>query len=150
MALLNNSDRHLLKATYAPLEFDTPEGVDLGRAMDKASFVRGLQLQTGEVATIRRNASANIPAKVWDTLQTFEPTPVSSLAPPASVLADIPTQHLAGFGEALLQHRTSAKKVRSTQAPAATERSRSLGAIPRGVSEWSRESSASPMRFTAR
>ncbi len=109
MATLSNSDRQLLKATYVPVAFDQPSD-KLSQAHLKAALVRGLQLQRGEVAAVRSRVastgSATISDSVLLTLKQFEPQPVAALMPKASVLADIPVQHLQAFAQATLDHRT--------------------------------------------
>jgi len=105
---LTNSDRHLLKATYAPIEFDQPPD-KLSQAQPKAALVRGLQLQTGEIDAIRSKVAVTgaspIPDPVWSLLKQFEPQPVAALMPKASVLADVPAEHLQAFAKATLDHR---------------------------------------------
>jgi hypothetical protein len=111
MPVLTNSDRHLLKATHTPITFDQLDAPPPSRAHDKAAFARSLQLQPGEVDALRQGlrsqAAAAIPDAVWDVLRQFEPPPVGGLAPKASVLADVPVDHLMGFGQALLDRRTA-------------------------------------------
>src|SRR5262249_37045370 len=109
MATLNNSSRQLLKATYVPITFDQPSD-KLTQAHLKAALVRGLQLQSGEVDAVLSAAAtaapASIPDPVWSVLKHFEPQPVAALAPRASVLADIPSDHLRTFAQAILDRRT--------------------------------------------
>lgn len=126
MTALSNSSRELLKATHTPIVFDrtnTPPS----RVHDKAAFVRGLQLQTGEVDAVRRAPAARQQGRadgvagdaLWATMQQFEPAPVASLAPRASVLADVPTEQLTSFGQAVLEHRLAMLQAVSVPAPGA-------------------------------
>src|SRR5438093_9412125 len=97
---LTNSGRQLLKVTYAPIEFDQPPD-KLSQAHVKAALIRGLQLQAGEVDAIQSKVVATgtalIPDPVWSLLKQFEPQPVAALAPKASALADVPSEHLQAF-----------------------------------------------------
>jgi hypothetical protein len=117
---LTNSGRHLLKATYAPIEFEQPPD-KLSQAHVKAALVRGLQLQPGEVDAVRSKTTATgttpIPDAVWSVLQQFEPQPVAALAPKASTLADVPAEHLAIFAQAALEIRTDQLRNLDQSAP---------------------------------
>jgi type II secretion system protein G len=108
MATISNSDRHLLKATYAPIEFEQPPD-KLSQAQPKAALVRGLQLQSGEVDAVRSKVAATgvppIPDPIWSVLKQFEPQPIAALMPKASVLADVHVEHLQTFAKATLNHR---------------------------------------------
>jgi hypothetical protein len=118
VALLKNSDRHLYKATYAPLTLAEPEPArphgallegSLRRAHDKAALLRGLQLQSGEVARLRRQERgevAEIPESVWEAAHGFEPQPVGALVPSPAVLADHESGHLVALARAVLADRT--------------------------------------------
>jgi hypothetical protein len=115
MAQLTNSDRHILKATHTPLKLDKPEEAKLSRALDKASFARSLQLQSGEVDIVHRTALASgasqVPEPVWDILKQFEPKLLAVQEPKPSVLADIPIEQLLSFGRAVIDHRSSLLEV---------------------------------------
>jgi hypothetical protein len=111
MALLTNSDRHILKATHTPLKLEKSEEAKLSRALDKASYVRSLQLPAGEVDLVHRKAVASgassVPEPVWGILKRFEPQLLAVLEPKPSVLADIPIEQLLAFGQAVIDHRKS-------------------------------------------
>src|SRR6266496_3118109 len=114
---LTNSGRQLLKATYAPVEFDQPPD-KLSQAHVKAALVRGLQLQAGEVDAVRSKVTVSgppIPDPVWSLLKQFEPQPVAALIPKASTLADIAAEHLQIFAQATLDNRT--EQLRSLDQP---------------------------------
>jgi hypothetical protein len=115
MAQLTNSDRHILKATHTPLKLEKPEEAKLSRVLDKASFARSLQLQSGEVDIVHRTALASgasqVPELVWDILKQFEPKLLAVQEPKPSVLADIPIEQLLSFGRAVIDHRSSLLEV---------------------------------------
>lgn len=141
---LTNSGRRLLKATYAPIEFDQPPD-KLSQAHLKAALVRGLQLQAGEVDTIRRTVAgtgtAPIPDSAWSLLEQFEPQPVAALVPKASVLADIPAEYLQTFAHATLDHRTD--QLRSLDEPSTPPSISSASRTSRSIRRFS---SATPWR----
>ena len=115
MAQLTNSDRHILKATHTPLKLEKQEEAKLGRALDKTSFVRSIQLQSGEVDVVHRMALASgasqVPEPVWDRLKQFEPKLLAVQEPKPSVLVDIPIEQLLSFGRAVIDHRKSLLEV---------------------------------------
>ena len=69
MQELSSSSRRLPKATYAPIQFDQQAAAALSRGFEKASLLRGMQLQAGEVAAVRNSmgsASTEIPDRRMD------------------------------------------------------------------------------------
>jgi hypothetical protein len=109
---LENSDRTILKATHTPLQFerrsdDEPEPT---RTVDKAAFVRRLQLQSGEVEAVRQHSrdmrERDSPSEAtWSALSQFEPRGLAALAPSASAVSPIPVDELVKAGQAVLSHR---------------------------------------------
>jgi hypothetical protein len=107
--ILTNSDRHIYKATHTTVELPR-RGRQPARALDKASFARGLQLQPGEVrALVRTNDDVQLPAQVVDALSAFETHEETATGPSPDVvaaLAAVPIKQLTTFGDAVVQERT--------------------------------------------
>lgn len=121
MAVLENSGRNLLKATHAALNMPRKP---TGRAVEKASFVRSLRLQTGEIEHLRRSgdgAASGGFGQVLDIVEAYEPQPLPSLSPSASGLAAAPFDDLKRLGEAVLERRTAELR-RLAERPAAASR----------------------------
>ena len=117
---LSSSSRRLPKATYAPIQFDQRAAAALSRGFEKASLLRGMQLQAGEVAAVRNSmgsASTEIPDDVWASLAAFEPKPVGVLMPGAETAAPLQVAHLQAFGNALVAFR-SANLTTALESPA--------------------------------
>jgi hypothetical protein len=109
MSQLSNSDRHVLKATHTPLKLDGAEQGKLGRAVEKAAYIRALKLQTNEAVLLQRVAlatgSSAIADPVWDILKQFEPQAIALLSPKPSLLAEVPSEQLLAFGHLLIESR---------------------------------------------
>jgi hypothetical protein len=109
MTVLRNSDRQLLKATHTALPVE-PSDTPPGRALEKHSYINGLQLRSGELATIRRdNAASDAPIapETWDLLEQYEPALVPALRPSPSFLVDISLEDLQTVGKLLVASRTT-------------------------------------------
>jgi len=119
MPNLTNSTTSILKATHVPL-LVTDSLPAAGRAIVKSSYVRQLNLQTGEVdavaATLDGNAkpaAAKAPSKSTDMLtllRQFESPQLASQLPDPSAFVNIDQTDLAAFGQALLSVRQRAVK----------------------------------------
>jgi len=112
MPNLTNSITSLLKNTYVPLTVPATN-TQTGRATAKATFVRQLSLQSGEVDAAQKGL-ANSPsapgaissdANFWSLLRKFEGTPLASQLPTPSAFAAIQTSDLTAFGNALISVR---------------------------------------------
>jgi GH18 family chitinase len=124
----SNETRRIPKATYVPLivpianSVDNPPGVSVeGRAVLKFGYIRRLALQPGEVDAVQGELSrpASLAAggtallnsttisntKVWDTLRSFEGSPMPSQLPAPGVFANIPSGALMAFGKAIVSLR---------------------------------------------
>jgi hypothetical protein len=126
MANLTNSTTSLQKATYVPLTVVVPGGYN-GRAALKFGYVRQLDLQPGEVTSVRNALSVAAPAvpsgltdaNFWSLLQQFEGTPLVSQLPSPSALTNIAEANLIAFGNGLTAVRKQAVE-HLQQIPAST------------------------------
>ncbi len=100
--------RRIPKATYVPLKLEEKRTRN-GRAVIKFGFVRNLSLQQGEIDVIRRkinrSESIDFNDSVWNTLRSFEGSPIPSQLPSPSVFTNVPINFLKAFGEAIVTHR---------------------------------------------
>lgn len=108
MPILTNSDRHIYKATHTTVELPR-RGRQPARALDKASFARGLQLQRDEVrAVVRSDGNVQLPQPTIDALAAFETSPDAATGTDAdaiAALAAVPAEQLTIFGQALVSDR---------------------------------------------
>ncbi len=116
MTVSAGSSRSIYKATLVPLIADVPTQ---GQALLKASYVRQLALQPGEVDAVRRSLGASgngsLESKqfadtspLWDLLASFESSSMPTTLPPASVFPSIPASTFSTFGKALAVVRKQA------------------------------------------
>jgi hypothetical protein len=102
---LNNATRRIPKATYVPLSIPTGDSTS-GRAVLKFGYIRQLNLQPGETASVKAQlattSSNHLP---WKTLQQFEGLRLPSQVPAPSVFAKIPAPSLLAFGKAVVALR---------------------------------------------
>jgi hypothetical protein len=128
MPNLTNSTTSILKATHVPLLVTEPVPSD-GRAVVKSSYVRQLNLQTGEVdaaAAVLKNQAKNPTTNAHSNstgmltlLRQFESPQLASQLPSPSALVNIAHADLADFGQALLSVRQQAvKQINATGAQA--------------------------------
>ena len=85
MPALTNSTTTVQKATCVPLTIEAPK-LYIGKATLKFGYIRQLNLQPGEVDTVRRNLAKPTASKsgpdlarknIWSLLRKFEGTPSS-------------------------------------------------------------------------
>ncbi len=127
MPNLTNSTTTMLKATHVPLRTapTTAQGAQsvesAGRATLKASFVRQLALQPGEVKAVQQASSgATSDGSFWSLLQQYEGTPLASQLPSPASLANVPTNDLSAFGRGLVTVRQATlQQAQNSPAPAA-------------------------------
>jgi hypothetical protein len=138
VAYLTNSTTKVPKATYVPLKIPKDKrtaGKGSGGAIRKSRYVRGLDLQTGEVAAVRSALSRSGGGAGLEPLLKlavqFEGAPLRSALPDATPFSDIADDDLITFGKALTGVRqkaadaaaqaaktSPAKKARSASGPA--------------------------------
>ncbi|WP_316434701.1 hypothetical protein [Leptolyngbya sp. NK1-12] len=128
---LNNSSRRVSKATLVSLQLDSPPATNVGGAVPKLALVNQLRLQLGEVSAARSLmcSAENAPRllasegedpqvralsidgstnQLWENLQAFEGSPISSQLPVPSAFANVPVPTLQAFGEAIVAVRQQA------------------------------------------
>lgn len=110
--LLANSTTSINRASYVPLTDPEANATGSGRATNKASFVAGLQLGTGEVGRARDMLSSakeavksTQDAAFWDLLTQYESPLLASALPVVSSFVDIAASDLIEFGSALISLR---------------------------------------------
>ena len=123
---LTNSVTVIPKATYVPIKL--PQDVkavnaikNVGSAVRKSGFVRGLNLQNGEIAAVRSALAAHapptqLPDTLYSILTPFEGTPLAAQMPRPSAFANVPDDDLITFGNALVVYRQSAVSASQTSA----------------------------------
>jgi hypothetical protein len=118
MANLTNSTTKIPKATYVPLKApqDAPSLTTIatsGGAVRKSGFVRGLDLQVGEVAAVRdaisrTGAISSSLSSLLTLAQKFEGTPLPSALPAAAQFSNVADADLIAFGGSLVNLRQQA------------------------------------------
>jgi hypothetical protein len=107
--ILTNSERHIYKATHTSVELPQ-RGRQPARALEKAAFIRGLQLQHGEVRAVVRaldeRERERIPREVLGVLEGFELHDAAGTAPGLGAIASVPPEVLRAFGQAVVDVRT--------------------------------------------
>lgn len=128
---LDNSSRRVSKATLVSLQLDSPPATNVGGAVPKLALVNQLRLQPGEVSAARSlmSSAEDVPRllasegeepqvrsltidsstnQLWEHLQAFEGSPISSQLPAPSAFASVPVPTLQAFGEAIVAVRQQA------------------------------------------
>ena len=167
MPNLTNSITSVLKATHVPLIVPTDSQAP-GRATQKASYVRELNLQPGEVDAVQQSVSiadAAVPnavttdANFWSLLRMFEGSPLASQLPKSSAFANLRQSDLSAFGNAIVNLRKqNVQRLQSSKTSAAlsatggapeSEIAAALNSLNSGAVAWNKftaDSSTSPDR----
>jgi len=136
---LNNSARHVEKATLVPLLIDTTQDAasESGGAVVKFGFVRQLTLQLGEVSAVEDRVRADkslerlATGEFWNLLASFEGSPMASQLPSASAFSTVPMHALRTFGEVIRKIRKQAAQESSRgSSPAAKTVHSQVGLSP--------------------
>ena len=166
MPNLTNSITSVLKATHVPLIVPTDSQAP-GRATQKASYVRELNLQPGEVDAVQQSVSiadAAVPnavttdANFWSLLRMFEGSPLASQLPKSSAFANLRQSDLSAFGNAIVNLRKqNVQRLQSSKTSAAlsatggapeSEIAAALNSLNSGAVAWNKftaDSSTSPI-----
>ncbi|WP_245746093.1 hypothetical protein [Nocardia altamirensis] len=107
--VLTSSAREMTKATLVQLKLPQPTG---GQALIKSAFVRQLDLQSGEVDTVRARflsadvtQQAGIADSLLDLLGAFERSELPVVLPSPAEFVDVPVAALQAFGDAVISLR---------------------------------------------
>ena len=137
VSYLTNCTTTIPKATYVPLKVPQDQKTktaleNSGGAVKKFGFIRGLNLQTGEVDAIAAGltpagTTRQAPTSLIALAKSFEGSPIPSALPAASQFASVPDADLIAFGNALVGVRQ--KALTAAQQPT----SEVLAAVPVGA-----------------
>ena len=133
MSELNNSQRRVSKATYVPLTLPAAAQAQSGRVVEKAAFLRSLQLDASEfgpLAALPEVGVLKVPSKrggradtaVVDVIRQFVSSPpATGLKEYGKLIAQVSPADLAAFGNGVARVRRAAAASARTLLPSARD-----------------------------